>query len=88
MQQRPKLFAVLAALFFFAALTSTAQKKSAVFSADKGKFTIQLDGQTVGHEDFSITPSDNSWTATGSTELKTTDAPTRVTGGMVRSMLR
>jgi len=79
---RTKIFAALAALVFLAALTSTAQKKSAVFSPDKGKFTIQLEGQTVGHEEFSIAPSDDSWTATGATELKTPDAPTRVTGSL------
>ena len=69
--------ASLLALF---ALSSTAQKKPAVFSPDKGRFTIQLDGQNVGREEFSISPVDDSWTATGTTELKTADAPTRVTG--------
>jgi hypothetical protein len=68
---------ILPALF---ALNSVAQKKSSVFSPDKGRFTIQLDGQSVGHEEFSIAPADDSWTATGTTELKTADAPTRITG--------
>jgi hypothetical protein len=79
-----KCFAVLGTTAFLtvAALNSPAQKKSAVFSPDKGKFTIQLDGQTIGHEEFSIVPTDNSWTASGTTELKTADAPTRVTGSL------
>jgi len=79
-----KYFAALAAttLLAFAALNSLAQKKPAVFSPDKGKFTIQLDGQTVGHEEFSIAPTDSSWTASGTTELKTADSPTRVTGSL------
>lgn len=81
MFQRKLLVTILAAaLSSFVALTSPAQKRSSVFSPDKGKFTIQLDGQTVGREEFSIAPSEDSWTATGTTELKTADAPTRVTG--------
>ena len=73
------VFAAASFLTLFA-LSSTAQKKSAIFSPDKGRFNIQLDGQNVGREEFSIAPADDSWTATGTTELKTADAPTRVTG--------
>ena len=52
-----------------------------VFSPDKGKFTIQLDGQTVGHEEFEISPSGGGWAAQGTTDLKVPDAPaSRVTG--------
>src|SRR5882762_11079053 len=62
-------------------LSTFAQKKTAVFAPDKGKFTIQLDGQTVGHEEFEIAPSSGGWAAHGTTDLKTADAPaTRVTG--------
>jgi len=62
-------------------LASQAQKKAPVFAADKGKFTIQLDGQTVGHEEFEISPASTGWSAQGTTDLKPPDSPaTRVTG--------
>jgi hypothetical protein len=72
------------------ALVVPAQKKakpgsaSSIFVADKGKFSIILDGKTVGHEDFEISSSEGGWTAKGTSELKTPDAPniTRVTGNL------
>src|SRR6266849_606478 len=54
-----------------AALSLAAQKKAAqtsgpvVFAQDKGKFTIKLGGQTVGHEEFEIAPSGGGWLANG-----------------------
>src|SRR5713226_556849 len=62
-----------------AALSLAAQKKAAqtsglvVFAQDKGKFTIKLGGQTVGHEEFEITPSGGGWLAKGTAEIKTPD---------------
>jgi hypothetical protein len=60
------------------------QKKSAaaagVFAQDKGKFTIKLDGQTVGHEDFEIAPSGGGWLAKGDAEIKTAQSPSKVSG--------
>ena len=50
----------MAILFVCTTLTIAAQKKSsaapagAVFAQDKGKFTIQLDGKSVGHEEFDL----------------------------------
>jgi hypothetical protein len=59
---------------------SQSQQKS-VFSPDKGKFTIQLDNQTVGHEEFEISAAGGGWAAHSSTDLKVADAPpTHVTG--------
>jgi len=43
---------------------------SGPFSSDKGKFLVQLDGQTVGHEEFEISAAGSGWTAKGTTELK------------------
>ena len=64
-------------------LAAQSQKKAALFAPDKGKFTIQLDGQTVGHEEFEIAPSPGGWAAQGTTNLKTADTPaTRVTGAL------
>src|SRR5260370_33630536 len=59
-----------------AALSLAAQKKGAqtsgarVFAADKGKLTINVGGQTVGHEDFEIAPSGGGWLAKGTAEIK------------------
>jgi hypothetical protein len=80
-------YVLIASLFVFATLTLAAQKKgsasapAAVFVQDKGKFNIQLDGHTVGHEEFEIAPSGAGWTAHGTTDIKAPDSPdTRVTG--------
>ena len=79
-----KIFGVIVAgLLTFGGLTSQAQKKASVFTPDKGKFTIRLDGQTVGHEEFEIAPSDSGWAAHSTTDLKPPDAPaTRVSGSL------
>ena len=61
------------------AVSIAAQKKSAatsgpvVFVQDKGKLTIKLGGQTVGHEDFEIAPSGGGWLAKGLAEIKPPD---------------
>ena len=53
-----------------------AQKKNdaapgaSVFAQDKGKLTIKLDGQTVGHEEFEISPSAGGWLAKGNADIK------------------
>src|SRR5260221_2882947 len=57
-------------------LSLAAQKKPTptlgpvVFAQDKGKLTIKLGGQTVGHEDFEIAPSGGGWLAKGVAEIK------------------
>jgi hypothetical protein len=67
----------------FLTLHSFAQKRASVFAPDKGKFTIQLDGQTVGREEFEVAPSSGGWAPQGITDLKTADTPaTRVTGAL------
>jgi hypothetical protein len=72
---------LVAFLLAWSSLPAQAQKKSSIFAADKGKFTIQLDGQTVGHEEFEISPASAGWSAQGTTELKPPDSPAaRVTG--------
>src|SRR2546425_11256187 len=59
-----------------AALSLAAQKKAAqpsgtvVFAQDKGKLTIKLGGQTVGHDEFEIAPSGGGWVAKGTAEIK------------------
>lgn len=70
-----------------AALTLAAQKKVAaapsVLAQDKGKFTIKLAGQTVGHEEFEIAPSGGGWLAKGTADIKPPEgSPSKVTGSL------
>ncbi len=71
------------------AVSIAAQKKSAatsgpvVFVQDKGKLTIKLGGQTVGHEDFEIAPSGGGWLAKGLAEIKPPDSgASKVSGSL------
>ncbi|MGA2096532.1 MAG: hypothetical protein ABSH39_09560 [Candidatus Acidiferrum sp.] len=63
-------------IFTSAGVGRAAQKKNSasripsVFSQDKGKLTIKLDGTTVGHEEFEITPSGGGWLAKGNADIK------------------
>jgi hypothetical protein len=66
-----------------------AQKKNSaapgpsLFAQDKGKLTIKLDGQTVGHEDFEITPSGGGWLAKGDADIKALKGPaSKVSGSL------
>jgi hypothetical protein len=79
-KQARQFFVLVAALFLCAGLTLASQKKGAapggaVFAQDKGKFTIQLDGRTVGHENFEISPAGGGWTARGATDISAPDSP-------------
>jgi hypothetical protein len=77
------LCAVTVCLLTLSCLAAQTQKRAAVFAPDKGKFTIQLDGQTVGHEEFEISPSSGGWAAQGTTDLRAPDSPaTHVTGAL------
>ncbi len=56
---------------------------SSVFAQDNGKLTIKLDGQTVGHEEFEITPSGGGWLAKGNADIKTSNGPaSKVSGSL------
>jgi hypothetical protein len=67
-----KLFAAgTLAILACTALTLAAQKNSSsVLAQDKGKLTIKLGGQIVGHEDFEIVPSGAGWRAKGTADIK------------------
>jgi hypothetical protein len=81
LKSRITLDILTACILAWSSLASQAPKRAPVFAADKGKFTIQLDGQTVGHEEFEISPASAGWAAQGTTDLKAPDSPaTRVTG--------
>jgi hypothetical protein len=72
-----------------AALSLAGQKKAAetagpaVFAHDKGKLTIKLGGQTVGHEEFEIAPSGGGWLAKGTADIKPPDGgASKVSGSL------
>jgi hypothetical protein len=81
-----KRCAVDAALFVIAvslALGAGAgDKKGSVFSPDRGKFNILLDGKSIGREEFEIQPSGAGWVAKGSASLQTPDGSAKVTGNL------
>jgi hypothetical protein len=85
-KQARQFFVLTAGLLLCASLTLATQKKGAapagaVFAQDKGKFTIQLDGHAVGHEDFEISPTGGGWTARSTTDIKPPDSTaTHITG--------
>ncbi|HKW35968.1 MAG TPA: hypothetical protein VJN92_23395 [Candidatus Acidoferrum sp.] len=70
-----------------AALSFASQKKEkaapGILIQDKGKFTIKLAGQTVGHEEFDIAPAEGGWLAKGTSDIKPPEgAPSKVTGSL------
>lgn len=70
-----------------AAFSLADQKKAVpgpgVFAEDKGRFTIKLDGQTVGHEEFEIAPSGGGWLAKGTADIKPAQgAASKVSGSL------
>jgi hypothetical protein len=84
----PKIFTyAMAILFVCTTLTIAAQKKTpaapngSVFTQDKGKFTIHLDGKSVGHEEFELAQAGGGWTARSTTDIAPPEAGSaRVTG--------
>src|SRR5437870_13502753 len=66
-----------------ATLASKKKATPGVLVQDKGKFTINLAGQTVRHEEFEIAPAEGGWLAKGSSDIKPSKgAPSRVTGSL------
>jgi hypothetical protein len=56
---------------------------ASLFAQDKGKLTIKLDGQNVGHEEFEITPSGGGWLAKGNADIKPSNGPaSKVSGSL------
>ena len=79
----------VALIFACAAAGLAAQKKNSaapgasVFAQDKGKLTIKLEGQTVGHEEFEIAPAAGGWLAKGTADIKPPQsAASKVTGAL------
>lgn len=73
--------AIAVALAIFAAsaaFSSPPVTASSLFTAEKGKFRILVNGQQMGKEDFEISPSGGNWVARGTTEIQAAG------GGMTR----
>jgi hypothetical protein len=88
-KSRTGSFALTLGIVACATLTLAAQKKPApasgplVLAQDKGKLTIKLGGQTVGHEEFEIAPSGGGWVAKGSAEIKPPEGgPSKISGSL------
>jgi hypothetical protein len=66
------LTALLLSFLAFGLLAHAGQRKGpagSVFSPDKGKLNILLDGKSVGREEFEITTSGGGWIAKGTTRI-------------------
>jgi hypothetical protein len=62
---------------------NSAATGGSLFAQDKGKLTIKLDGQTVGHEEFEISPSGGGWLAKGDADIKASKGPaSKVSGSL------
>jgi hypothetical protein len=83
----PELAMILCCSIFGLVLTksSAAAGGAPVFSPDKGKLVIQLNGETIGSEQFEVTQAGNNWLAKGTTELMVpgTKAATSVSGTLM-----
>jgi len=68
----------------FALSWAHAQKKEAnsALQPDKGKFSLLVDGKSMGQEEFEIAPSGAGWMARGTTTIKTETGDTKVTGNL------
>jgi hypothetical protein len=65
----------------FAAANTKNPAGSGIFLPDKGKFAVQVAGQTVAHEAFEIAPSGAGWVARGTTEIKVPQTPPSTVSG-------
>jgi len=73
------LAATLASLLLLTAARPKAAPAS-LFSPEKGKFRILVNGQPAGKEEFEITASGDNWIAQGTTELQSPQGSTKVRG--------
>ena len=83
----PALAMVLGCTIFplFLANGGAAAGGASVFSPDKGKLVIQLNGETIGSEQFELSQTGTNWLARGTTELKVpgTTSATSVSGTLM-----
>ena len=63
-----------------AAVAASHVAPAAAIAADKGKLRILVNGQQVGSEEYEIGSSDGNWVARGTTEIRSPEGSTHVTG--------
>jgi hypothetical protein len=64
------------------ALATAAIAAALVFSPDKGKFKILVNGQPAGTEEFSLSANGGNWIARGNAEIQTPQGAAHVTGNL------
>src|SRR5262249_30720029 len=79
-----RCFAVSLVILAFGFAFAHAQKKDAgtTLQPDKGKFSLLVDGKSMGQEEFEIAPSGAGWMARGTTTIKSENGDTKVTGNL------
>ena len=85
----PAFAALLASAALFALAASAARgvipaNAPSVFAPDKGKFRITINGQQVGTEEFSISPSGDEWVASGAMSAHAASGPEIKSKGLLR----
>jgi len=77
-------FASSVLILVFGFTLARAQKKdsSSALQPDKGKFSLLVDGKSMGQEEFEIAPSGAGWLARGTTTIKSEKGDTKVTGNL------
>ncbi|HET8966733.1 MAG TPA: hypothetical protein VFN20_10990 [Candidatus Acidoferrum sp.] len=77
-------FAASVLILAFGFTLARAQKKdsSGALQPDKGKFSLLVDGKSMGQEEFEIAPSGAGWLARGTTTIKSEKGDTKVTGNL------
>ena len=73
-------FLTLTAIAFSALVLSAQGFPGVSFKEDAGKFEIEVNGQKVGTEEFSLSHQGKEWVAHGNTEVKTASGNAHVTG--------
>lgn len=79
-----RVFTASLLILVFALAYARAQKKdpNTALQPDKGKFSLLVDGKSMGQEEFEIAPSGAGWMARGTTTIKTETGDTKVTGNL------
>jgi hypothetical protein len=62
------------------AYRSRASNAATVFTSEKGKFRIEVNGQKMGQEEFEINPRGDGWVAHGTSEIHTAQGLEHVSG--------
>ena len=78
--------AIFLLILVFAFAQARAQKNDSpgtLLQPDKGRFSVVLEGKTIGHEEFEIAPTGAGWLARGTTTLKSDKGgDTKVSGNL------